>query len=1020
MLKNSLLQLSCLLLLLTGMSTASYAVAESEPNNTWNTADVITLGATGTGTAGLTNEQDWWRVTSALDGKLTVNYTSTNALYVICQVYDTLGVLQFASNSTANSNVINVDGLTAGTYYIKFVAYFGNETPTYSFVATFITPVQVIDAEPNGTRNLAKTLPLNGSKTGHTGYYFNNLDDTLDWWKVTTNLDGKLEWTITSHNGNNVWAQLYDNNGLILFGGNYTTSTATYAVDGLSAGTYYILVRTYFNSEFAPYTLSNNLVLPPVANDVEPNGTYQQALSFNFNDTVKGHVGYYYNLVDDTLDWYKVTTTLDGKLNFNMQSLNSQNVFLNLYDGNGSLLLGGGYTTSSATYEVDGLAAGTYYFSVRTFYNIEFAPYKFSVKLITPSQTIDAEPNGTVAQAKNMNPNDSISGHVGYYYNNLRDTFDYRKIVLTQYGNLSWTARSTNGQNLYAQLFDNNGTTYLAGNYTTSAATYGRNDLAPGTYYLRINCFYQNSEFIPYSVKTVFTPVTGTDMEPNATLATATNVPLNTNFYGCFGYYYNNVRDTNDWLKVTVPDDGKIVFTVTNGFANTSNIFLEVYDAAGVNYFSQYTGGGTVLTYAKPDIRKGVYYIRIKGFYNSEYSQYMVNLAFTSTNGTDAESNNTAVLSKMIPGYTTRSGNIGYNGFGTNTDTVDWHKVQSWGVGQMNLTFQKVANPDGGKPAMNYKFYSNPNAAPLYNFDLVNDTTSVNYTLAAGVYYIKLTQLTNTYGGYKIIADYRDTCSLQIAVTTVLPDSGCGIGSIVYDITRGVPPYGVQLYKDGIAFGPALVTNGTAAFNLLDAGVYYASAKSTQAVGCSKETGLRAIAGTPLNVQKLTINPTNAVIRWSAMPCADGFIVANRLSTNQAFTFDTVPAAQYRDTITGLSPGLKYRFKVASYVTYNGQIYVGDYSASQSVFTPLRAGESPDKLSSLIVYPNPATTNLYVNLPDQNGTITITNIMGQLVKTINAESINGGAINVADLTNGIYMIKLESENQVYVSRFIKE
>lgn len=1020
MLKNSLLRLSCLLLLLTGMSTASYAVAESEPNDTWNQADAITLGATGTGTAGVSQNQDWWRVTSTEDGKLTVNWTATNSLYVYCQVYDTLGSLQFASNYTNGSSVINVDGLTAGTYYIKFFAYFSNEAPNYSFVATFTTPLQANDVEQNGTRALAKTLPLNGSKTGHIGYYYNNLDDTLDWYKVTTNLDGKLNFTITSHNGQNVYAELFDNNGTTNFGGNYTTTTATYSADGLSAGTYYIRIRTYYNSEFAPYTISNTLTLPPVANDIEPNGTYQQALTINLDDTIKGHIGYYYNFLDDTLDWYKVTTTLDGKINFYMQSLNGQNVYLNLYDGNGALLLGGNYTSSAGTWEVDGLAAGTYYFRVRTYYNYEFAPYKFIVKLITPSQTIDVEPNGTVAQAKNIGLNDSISGHIGYYYNNLRDTFDYRKIVLTQYGNLTWTARSTNGQNVYAQLYDNNGTSYLAGGYTSSTGTWSRNDLAPGTYYLRMNCYYLNSEFVPYSVKTTFTPVVATDVEPNASLATATAVPLNTNFYGCFGYYYNGARDTNDWLKVTVPDDGKIVFTATNGFANTSNIYLEVYDATGVNYFNQYTGGGSVLTYTKPNIRKGIYYIRVRGYYTSEYSQYLLNLTFTSTNGTDAESNNTAATSKMIAGYTTRSGNIGYNGFGTNTDTVDWHKIGTWGVGPVNLTFQKVANPDGGKPSINYKFYSDPNGAPLYNFDLVNDTTAVSYTLAAGVYYIKLTQLTNTYGGYKIVADYRDTCSLQLAVTTVLPDSGCGKGSIVYDITRGVPPYAVQLYKDGVAFGPAVATNGTAAFTLLDGGVYYASAKSTQAVECSKESGLRAIAGTPLNVQKLTINPTNAIIRWSSMPCADGFIVANRLSTAQVFTFDTVPAGQYRDTINGLSPGLKYRFKVASYVTYNGQIYVGDYSALQSIFTPLRASESFNEISSLLVYPNPATTNLFVNLPADKGVITITNVMGQLVKTTSAETLNGGAINIADLNNGIYIIKFETGKEVFVSRFIKE
>ncbi|MBL0051012.1 MAG: hypothetical protein IPP29_05510 [Bacteroidetes bacterium] len=106
--------LSMMLLALCGYATNAYAVAESEPNNTWNQADVITLGATGTGTAGLASEEDWWRVTSAVDGKLTVNWTATNAIFVYCQIYDTLGVVLYANAYTNSSSVIEKDGLGAG------------------------------------------------------------------------------------------------------------------------------------------------------------------------------------------------------------------------------------------------------------------------------------------------------------------------------------------------------------------------------------------------------------------------------------------------------------------------------------------------------------------------------------------------------------------------------------------------------------------------------------------------------------------------------------------------------------------------------------------------------------------------------------------------------------------------------------------------------------------------------------------------------------------------------------------
>ncbi|HQV00219.1 MAG TPA: T9SS type A sorting domain-containing protein, partial [Bacteroidia bacterium] len=710
----------------------------------------------------------------------------------------------------------------------------------------------------------------------------------------------------------------------------------------------------------------------------------------------------------------------EGKVTFYIQSMNGQNVFMQLFDGNGTTFLGGSYTSSNATFNVDGLAAGTYYFRIKTYYNSEYVPYRFSVKLTTPTYLIDTEPNGTKATAKNITKNDSITGHIGYYYNNLRDTFDYRKLTITEYGSLTFKVYSGNGQNVYAQLFDADGTTYLAGSYTSSTAQWTRNDMAPGTYYLRIHTYYVNSEFVPYSLKLTFTPVVATDLEPNATMATATTLNVNTPTNGCFGYYNNGVRDTNDWFKVTMPEDGKAIFSLGYAVAVTGNYFLEVYDAQGVIRHSQYASGAT-LTFTKADIRKGTYYVRVHGYYNHEYSQYLLNVTFTSTNPTDAETNNTASTAKHIAGYAVRNGNIGYNAFGTATDTVDWHRMGHWGVGPMNLIIKKVANPDGVMPSINFKLYGDTTAAPLYNFDLTADSTNVSYTLAKKVYYIKLTKLGVTYGGYNITANYRDTCSLVIAVTTHIPDSGCNRGTLVYDITRGVGPYVVQLYKDGVASGAPINTSGTATYNNVDGGVYYITARSSQAVDCDKASSIRAIAGTPLGIQKLQITSTTAVLRWTAQPCVDGFIMAYRIPPSLVFTFDTVPAGKYRDTIFNLTPGTRYRCKIASFVTYDGTTYVGNYSDLFSIITPLRQGdEMIAENENLLVYPNPANDVIQVALPTDNGTLQIANMMGQVVKSVAVSTTFNTQVSVYDLPKGVYLMQYISNNKSYTTRFIKE
>src|SRR5581483_5321902 len=130
---------------------------------------------------------------------------------------------------------------------------------------------------------LALTLPLNGSVTGHVNYYYKNHRDSTDWYKVTTNADGRIRLRITSNNGQNVWAYLFDNDGTTQLNAQYTTGTLDINTDGLAAGTYYVRVNTYYTTEFAPYTLADSLFSPAQANDPEPNNSTAQATTLALN-----------------------------------------------------------------------------------------------------------------------------------------------------------------------------------------------------------------------------------------------------------------------------------------------------------------------------------------------------------------------------------------------------------------------------------------------------------------------------------------------------------------------------------------------------------------------------------------------------------------------------------------------------------------------------------------------------------------------------------------------------------------
>ncbi len=618
-----------------------------------------------------------YTVATPSDGLLRLRFTTLNPADLYVTLFDNDGVTAIASAESYNNStvIVNADGLASGTYTIKITPFstaYGNYTLTDSLFTSGIAK----DNEPNGTVATALVLSQNGSHTGHAGYYYNNLRDTADWYKVTTNADGLLRVYLTTYVGSinsttftnplDVNLTLYQNDGTTLLGSaevfsGYAPSTNFITKDGLAPGTYYIKVQPFSTNQFANYKIYDSLFTTPVANDAEPNGSRATAIVLPQNGSLTGHVGYASNNQLDTADWYKITTTADGLLRvylttitaskYSTTSTNPLDVNLTLYDNDGTTQLGltevfNGYTGATNFITKDGLASGTYYVKVQNYSTAEFANYKIADTLFTATLANDAEPNPNRATALVLPVNKSLTGHVGYYYNNQRDSADWYKVTTTADGLLriylttdSGSIHSTTATNLLdvdLTLYDNDGTTQLGGvevfnGYAGATNFITKDGLQPGTYYIKVQNF-STTAFANYKITdSLFVPRITSDPEPNGTIATAAAFALNRSVKGHVGYYYNNQSDTADFYKLTTTVTGPLHLYLSSGRGtvysnNPLDMVLIFYNSDGitarasVEIFKGYNPATDSLVFAS--LPAGSYFIKVLNFSTSGFADY--------------------------------------------------------------------------------------------------------------------------------------------------------------------------------------------------------------------------------------------------------------------------------------------------------------------------------------------------------------------------------------------------------------
>ncbi|MEI7595586.1 MAG: T9SS type A sorting domain-containing protein [Bacteroidota bacterium] len=413
-------------------------LAETEPNNSYTQANILTIGIPMSGELGLSGDtEDWYQISITKQGSLLINATCNGSLTVNqMSIYYNNGSTVVATGDYGANASVSSPNLQPGIYYVRVPIW--QNSGSYTLNATFTESTYPTDVENNDLLQDAVFLPLNDSLNGTLGYASLTGVDNVDWYKFNVPSDGKVEFTVNCISPLTVdQLRIYDqipNQAAQIGTGNYG-ATAGVSVPNLTPGTYYLYIPRWQN--YGSYKIIYKFTPADLPIDTLNNDSLPVAQFLPLNDSTTGHLGYYGANKTDITDWYKFDVPSDGKVEFTVNCVSPLTVDqLRIYDQipNQAAQIGTGNYGATAGVSIPNLTPGRYYLYIPRWQN--YGSYKVVYKF-TPSIYInDSLYNDSIQYATELNVNDSSSGHLYYYGSGKTDVVDYWKIKADKKGTM--------------------------------------------------------------------------------------------------------------------------------------------------------------------------------------------------------------------------------------------------------------------------------------------------------------------------------------------------------------------------------------------------------------------------------------------------------------------------------------------------------------------------------------------------------------------------------------------------------
>lgn len=159
----------------------------------------------------------------------------------------------------------------------------------------------------------------------------------------------------------------------------------------------------------------------------------------------------------------------------------------------------------------------------------------------------------------------------------------------------------------------------------------------------------------------------------------------------------------------------------------------------------------------------------------------------------------------------------------------------------------------------------------------------------------------------------------------------------------------------------------------------------------------------------------------------DKYDMDTKALLNQGFTTSSIAEAydhmndEYYFTQTDFATfGKTFIHDVAGVAIDSFDVNLSPQGIAIDFRSPVTINEIVEETTNFTIYPNPARESISIQLSNKANSLQVIDVAGRVVISISNLAIGKHKLNLTELNNGIYFIKISTDTEISVERFIKQ